>query len=171
MSKIYQNIIPDGKIPAKGKLGGFTLIELLVVVLIIGILAAIALPQYEKAVAKSRAAEALINLKALYNAQQIYYLSNGSYTAQISNLDFGLPVSESEEGEWMEASYYKIVCTDALCQAQREIENVPSFEVGLKSNNFWCLCRNENTDCRVCMSLGGTYDHTISSVQYYKLPL
>jgi len=55
----------------------FTLIELLVVVLIIGILAAIGLPQYTKAVGKSRVAEAKINLKALAEAGKMYYLETG----------------------------------------------------------------------------------------------
>ena len=49
---------------------GFTLIELLVVVLIIGILASIALPQYELVVEKSRASEAMVNAKALQDAMQ-----------------------------------------------------------------------------------------------------
>ena len=57
---------------------GFTLIELLVVVLIIGILAAIALPQYMKAVRKSRAAEALIAIKSLKDAADRYALAYGS---------------------------------------------------------------------------------------------
>ena len=65
---------------------GFTLIELLVVVLIIGILAAVALPQYEKAVIKSRMAQVLPYLKAVKNAEEVYYLANGEYTDDMENL-------------------------------------------------------------------------------------
>ena len=68
--------LPDNA-PAKGHLAAFTLIELLVVVLIIGILAAVAVPQYQKAVEKSRIAQARMFLDAIYKGYQLCVLQNG----------------------------------------------------------------------------------------------
>lgn len=70
---------------------GFTLIELLVVVLIIGILAAIALPQYTKAVEKARAAEGIQLLGDLATAEQIYHMTTGTFTTDLTLLDIELP--------------------------------------------------------------------------------
>ncbi|MBR2081596.1 MAG: prepilin-type N-terminal cleavage/methylation domain-containing protein [Elusimicrobiaceae bacterium] len=71
----------------------FTLIELLVVVLIIGVLAAVALPQYQKAVEKARMTEAIILVRAIANAHQLYYLANGEYLTdgEIEKLDIEIP--------------------------------------------------------------------------------
>ncbi len=66
---------------------GFTLIELLVVVLIIGILAAVALPEYTKAVERSRMTEAVTLLGSIAQAQQRQYMHGNAFTTNFSLLD------------------------------------------------------------------------------------
>ena len=65
----------------------FTLIELLVVILIVAILAAIAVPQYQKAVWKARAVQLRVAVQALAQAQEQYYLIHGTYPTAFSQLD------------------------------------------------------------------------------------
>ena len=75
----------------------FTLIELLVVVLIIGILTAIAVPQYRKSVAKSQFATLKFLVKDIVQAQEAHYLANNKYAEKFSKLDIIMPKGETND--------------------------------------------------------------------------
>ena len=71
----------------KNKDKGFTLIELLVVIIIVGVLAAIALPSFLNQIGKARGSEGKSNLGTINRAQQAYRLEQNTFATRVSNLD------------------------------------------------------------------------------------
>ena len=91
---------------------GFTLVELLVVILIIGILATLALPLYQKAVDKSRVAEAVTLLDSLGKAEELTYLSHGYYTQNMDELDLSFPKKAGDTDTRRDTAYFRFSTAD-----------------------------------------------------------
>ena len=83
---------------------GFTLIELLVVVLIVGILASISLPLYQRAVRKAQMTQVFVYLDSLAKAQEVYYMANGQYSIRFEELDWGFPCQRQATDDGAEPS-------------------------------------------------------------------
>ncbi len=137
----------------------FTLIELLVVVLIIGILAAIALPQYRVAVAKARFTQAVILGDAVYRANQVYKMADGNFTNSLDELDIQLPGGELEGSSDTKKIYSWGSCAlhdynkEFFCVTKDDIR----FLIVFKSGESVCRWHGTNALAeKVCLSLGGS---------------
>ncbi len=143
---------------------GFTLIEILVVVLIIGILAAIAVPQYQKAVQLSRVKTALPILRSIYDAKEIYYLSHGHYTGDLDELDIKVDNSGKDEENHYITSFGKVVLSSNSPYVYAEVDGGAFIDfMGLTEDNngkFYGLCYNNND---ICSHFGGRIRTAASS--------
>ena len=137
----------------------FTLIELLVVVLIIGILSAVALPQYKNAVTKSKAMQAIISGKALATGAQSYRLANGKWPsaiADIADIEVKSTCSSWTNNTGETNEELVIVCN---------VDGVNYFrgEFQQNKNTFQIFCMASSTETaqlQTCKSLSGLAEKT-----------
>ena len=135
---------------------GFTLVEVLIVVLIIAILSAVAVPQYQKAVMKSRYSALMPIAKSLANGNEAYYMDKGQYATSPTELDVSGQDEKYPDGTKVDMSSGEY----SYVLAKRD--NLPlNYLVYQKhsekfADNIHCEADENNTMAQeVCQGLGG----------------
>ena len=150
-----------GKHPASG----FTLIELLVVVLIIGILSAVAVPQYTKAVAKARAAEGLAMMKSLSAGFEEYVLANGTLPDSFDQLTLAPGITSPDASGCIASKNFRY-CIQNGPRLQSWANRNPTYgfiwyssmqNIGTPGKKFYCFVNvgTEADQMKICELIGG----------------
>ncbi len=184
ISLMSPSIGPADHFLRKGGRLAFTLIELLVVVLIIGILAAVAVPQYQKAVVKSRAMESLTLLRAVVPAVREYILANGKFPSSFDDLSV-VPSGElgtyAVEHDQVISGKSKIILVNGRLNAAFETESdlIPGFIyptefytglVDLEPNHIYCYHMNgEEKKKQICASLGTMVKNNGEDTRFFRI--
>lgn len=152
---------------------GFTLIELLVVILIISILAAVAVPQYNIAVEKSRAAEGITLARNIAVAQEVYRLANGDYTDDILQLDIDIPgeVYSASSINTKRTNYFDCRAaatgnTGFLSVCRRNPQNVYAYSfdyLKVLGTGKGCCVGDNDTGRKWCERITGVKDPLLTS--------
>lgn len=152
------------KIIATAK-AGFTLMEITAVVLILGILAAIALPQYQRVLESSRVSEAITMLGNISTAEKMYLMQMGQFTPNFSELMLQIPITpRSGDDSYASGTYFDYDisnCTGYACDvmALRSKEGSYPYEIhltGVSSANTpgQRTCHStDNFGIKICLNI------------------
>lgn len=160
---------------------GFTLIELLVVVLIMGILAAVALPQYRVAVVKTRLGTMMPIVDGMLKSLDLYYLENGSWPSNANRdiewtIDFpaGCSLKGAAAGFCSNGLFIDIVGSRPdvmICSPKDHIgyAKISNYASSFASSSYCLAMAEDQTAEQVCRSMGGRlstdYTHAYFSSQ------
>jgi len=141
----------------------FTLIELLMIILIVAILVAIVLPQYQTAVDQGRWSSLVISSRSLADAQNIYFMSTGSYSDSASQLPIEIPGTISDNQIITQEGVYTLQNDYLQNKIEGQHNKLPNNLLVLYlpassefAGNLHCEATTANTRANsLCITLGG----------------